>query len=100
MIELFHDSENGPKSRTITFYITMMLWLSFQDTYTIFYTTIPGILMYIIYNKNIVLGLYSLCNVVFVPNDCMVQNFCTFTVCNWKIGHLCTMTLQDKEPGR
>jgi len=42
--------------------------------------------MYIIYNKNIVLDLYSLCKVVFVPNDCMVQYFCIFTVSD---GGLC-----------
>ena len=46
----------------------------------IFYTTIAGILMYIIYNKKIILDLYSLYKVVFVPNDCMVQYFCIFTV--------------------
>ena len=80
MTELFHDSENRLKSCTITFYITTTLWPSLQDTYTIFYTTIARILMYIIYNKKIVLDLYSLYNVVFIPNDCMVQYFCIFTV--------------------
>ena len=80
MTELFHDSENRLKSCTITFYITTTLWPSLQDTYTIFYTTIARILMYIIYNKKIILDLYSLYNVVFIPNDCVVQYFCIFTV--------------------
>ena len=80
MIDLLEKFENVQNSRTITFYITAMLSLNFQEMSNNFCTSIARILVHIINRKTIKYFQYSVCSVVFVLNEHMVHYFCTFTV--------------------